>query len=99
VRGFLRVLFSNACRNFCSGETARHEFFGAPFGVRWQSAAATPLWEKSSRCCEFESGVALCFPPHSKARFQKFTIFVSFNALSKNCIAMAEQQIIQRSFK
>jgi hypothetical protein len=33
------------------------------FGVRWQSAAATPLFD-----CEqsFQSGVALRFPPQSK---------------------------------
>jgi hypothetical protein len=33
------------------------------FGLRWQSAAATPLWDASQRC---KSGVALRFPPHSK---------------------------------
>jgi hypothetical protein len=33
------------------------------FGVRWQSAAATPLFERGPAS---ESGVALRFPPHSK---------------------------------
>ena len=33
------------------------------FGLRWQSAAATPL---SYACCQ--SGVALRFPPQSKTR-------------------------------
>jgi len=33
------------------------------FGVRWQSAAATPLWDADQHC---KSGVALRFPPHSK---------------------------------
>jgi len=31
--------------------------------VRWQSAAATPLWDAAKRC---KSGVALRFPPQSK---------------------------------
>jgi hypothetical protein len=34
------------------------------FGVRWQGAAATPLFGRA-----FESGVALRFPPQSKKRF------------------------------
>jgi hypothetical protein len=33
------------------------------FGVRWQSAAATPLFDCRQ---SFQSGVALCFPPQSK---------------------------------
>jgi hypothetical protein len=33
------------------------------FGVRWQSATATPLWNADQHC---KSGVALRFPPHSK---------------------------------
>ena len=33
------------------------------FGLRWQSAAATPLWNTDQRC---KSGVALRFPPHPK---------------------------------
>jgi hypothetical protein len=33
------------------------------FGVRWQGAAATPLWNAGQHC---KSGVALRFPPHSK---------------------------------
>ena len=35
----------------------------ADFGLRWQSAAATPL---SDRAHTFQSGVALRFPPQSK---------------------------------
>ncbi len=33
------------------------------FGVRWQSAAATPLFDYEQ---SFQSGVALRFPPQSK---------------------------------
>jgi len=33
------------------------------FGVRWQSAAATPLWDADQ---SRKSGVALRSPPHSK---------------------------------
>jgi hypothetical protein len=33
------------------------------FGLRWQSAAATPLLESGNNC---QSGVALRFPPQSK---------------------------------
>jgi hypothetical protein len=33
------------------------------FGVRWQSAAATPLFDCGQ---SFQSGVALRFPPQSK---------------------------------
>jgi hypothetical protein len=33
------------------------------FGLRWQSAAATPLFDCGS---SFQSGVALRFPPQSK---------------------------------
>ena len=40
-------------------------FFVAAGGLRWQSAAATPL---SERGLGSESGVALRFPPQSKAR-------------------------------
>jgi hypothetical protein len=32
------------------------------FGLRWRSAAATPLFE----CSHIQSGVALRFPPQSK---------------------------------
>ena len=46
----------------------RQEQFEMPetpqgFGVRWQSAAATPLFERRQAC---ESGMALRFPPQSK---------------------------------
>jgi len=46
----------------------RQEQFEMPnlpqgFGVRWQSAAATPLFERRQAC---ESGVALRSPPQSK---------------------------------
>src|SRR5688572_6133268 len=34
-------------------------------GLRWQSAAATPLWNPSA-CLASKSGVALRFPPQSK---------------------------------
>jgi hypothetical protein len=33
------------------------------FGLRWQSAAATPLFDREQ---SFQSGVALRFPPQSK---------------------------------
>ncbi|MGB8370638.1 MAG: hypothetical protein ACLPYZ_06625 [Limisphaerales bacterium] len=33
------------------------------FGLRWLSAATTPLWDADQQC---KSGVALRFPPHSK---------------------------------
>jgi len=36
---------------------------GEDFGVRWQSAAATPLFDCGQ---SFQSGVALRFPPQSK---------------------------------
>ena len=36
-------------------------------GLRWQSAAATPLFDCGQN---FQSGVALCFPPHSKRRLR-----------------------------
>jgi hypothetical protein len=42
---------------------ARHDTNGKKFGVRWQSAAATPLFDRGS---SFQSGVALRFPPQSK---------------------------------
>jgi hypothetical protein len=35
------------------------------FGLRWQSAAATPLFDHGP---SFHSGVALRFPPQSKRR-------------------------------
>ncbi len=46
----------------------------APLGLRWQSAAATPLWpctkrnatKLHNRSAGPKSGVALCFPPQSK---------------------------------
>jgi hypothetical protein len=38
---------------------------GVNFGLRWQSAAATPL---SAWSVVFQSGVALRFPPQSKVR-------------------------------
>jgi hypothetical protein len=47
-------------RNFNTGlGTAKH------FGLRWQSAAATPLFDGGQN---FQSGVALRFPPHSKKK-------------------------------
>ena len=36
---------------------------GGDFGLRWQSAAATPLFGCGR---QFQSGVALRFPPQSK---------------------------------
>ncbi len=36
------------------------------FGLRWQSEAATPLWNRAARLVWSKSGVALHFPPHSK---------------------------------
>jgi hypothetical protein len=38
------------------------------FGLRWQSAAATPLsnFQRRLGIRIFQSGVALRFPPHSK---------------------------------
>src|SRR5438477_4847659 len=39
------------------------------FGLRWQSEAATPLWERlwsGGAARRSESAVALCFPPQSK---------------------------------
>jgi hypothetical protein len=39
------------------------------FGLRWQSAAATPLFFCGQ---SFQSGVALCFPPQSKKIWLRF---------------------------
>jgi hypothetical protein len=41
----------------------RHDTNGKKIGVRWQSAAATPLFDRGS---SFQSGVALRFPPQPK---------------------------------
>jgi len=41
------------------------ETLQSDFGLRWQSAAATPLLKESAGP-DFKSGVALRFPPHSK---------------------------------
>ena len=52
-----------------AGETQRRRERGGSqsgvriFGLRWHSAAATPLFERQPRC---ESGVALRYPPQSK---------------------------------
>jgi hypothetical protein len=44
--------------------TQRHNAADAKlFGVRWQSAAATPLFDCGQ---SFQGGVALRFPPQSK---------------------------------
>src|ERR1035441_9125709 len=54
-RGFEQSLSVLQSCNFAQGRQR--------FGVRWQSAAATPLFERGPAS---ESGVALRFPPHSK---------------------------------
>jgi hypothetical protein len=43
------------------------------FGVRWQSAAATPLFDCGQ---SFQSGVALRFPPQSKFFWLRLNVFV-----------------------
>jgi len=42
---------------------------GDDFGLRWQSAAATPLFHQTQLC---QSGAALRFPPQSKNFWLRF---------------------------
>jgi hypothetical protein len=55
----------------CSVKSGR-DWSGGDFGVRWQSAAATPLFDCGQ---SFQSGVALRFLPQSKKIWLRLRVF------------------------
>ena len=72
------------------------------FGLRWQSAAATPLFACPDRA---ESGVALRFPPQSKKWHVQLSVLFAFFAVKtsatiaspeRNAYAAVQQMFSQR---